>query len=60
MCRLHILSRTDMIKNILQIFSIAHKTKDRVTRTPLKTGVNSDDTEGLAVPAPLVVPVVLI
>ena len=40
--------------------NIAHKTKDRVTRTPLKTGVNSDATEGLAVPAPLVVPVVLI
>jgi hypothetical protein len=37
-----------------------HKTKDRVTRTPLKTGVNSAASEGCAVPAPLVVPVVLI
>ena len=40
--------------------NIAHKTNDRVTRTPLKIGVNSDATEGLAVPAPLVAPVVLI
>ena len=31
-----------------------HKTKDRVTRTPLKTGVNSDAPEELAVPVPLV------
>ena len=37
-----------------------HKTKDRVTRTPLKTGVNSCAPEVEAVPAPLVVPVVLI
>ena len=37
-----------------------HKTKDRVIRTPLKTGVNSGDPEGKAVPAPLVAPVVLI
>ena len=37
-----------------------HKTKDRVTRTSLKTGVNSGAPEGLAVPAPLVAPVVLI
>ena len=35
-----------------------HKTKDRVTRTPLKTGVNSDAPEELAVPAPLVTPIV--
>ena len=37
-----------------------HKTKNQVTRTPLKTGVNSGAPEGLAVPAPLVAPVVLI
>ena len=37
-----------------------HKTKDRVTRTPLKTGVNLAASEGYEVPAPLVVPVVLI
>ena len=29
-----------------------HKTKDRVTRTPLKTGMNSGTREGQAVPAP--------
>ena len=37
-----------------------HKTKDRVTRTPLKAGVNLCVLEGLIVPAPLVAPVVLI
>jgi hypothetical protein len=39
-----------------------HKTKDRVTRTPLKTGVgeNSGATEGREVPAPLDAPIVLI
>jgi hypothetical protein len=39
-----------------------HKTKDRVTRTPLKSGgvVNSCAPEGEAVPAPLVAPIVLI
>jgi len=37
-----------------------HKTKDRVTRTPLKTGVNSGAPEGKVVPAPLVAPVMLI
>ena len=37
-----------------------YKIKDRVTRTPLKQGVNSDDPEGYTVPAPLVTPVVLI
>ena len=39
---------------------IIHKTKDRVTRTPLRHGVNSGAPEGLAVPAPLVAPVMLI
>jgi hypothetical protein len=29
-----------------------HKTKDRATRSPLKTGVNAGAPEGLAVPAP--------
>jgi hypothetical protein len=37
-----------------------HKTKDWVTRTPLKTGVSSGAPEGFAVLAPLVAPVVLI
>ena len=36
-----------------------HKTKDRVTRTQLKAGVNSDATGGYTVPAPLVAPVVI-
>ena len=36
------------------------KTKDRVTRTPLKPGVNLCAPEGWPVPAPLVTPVVLI
>jgi hypothetical protein len=37
-----------------------HKTKDRVTRTPLKTGVNADAPEGFAVPVRLLSPVELI
>ena len=37
-----------------------YKTKDRVTRTPLKTGDELGAPEGQAVPAPLVAPVVLI
>ena len=37
----------------------AHKTKDRVTRTPVETWVNSGAPEGYAVLAPLVAPVVL-
>jgi hypothetical protein len=37
-----------------------HKSKDRITRTPLKQGVNSGAPERLAVPTPLVAPVVLI
>jgi len=37
-----------------------HKTKDRVTRTPLKQGVNSGAPGGLAVPVQLVTPVVLL
>jgi hypothetical protein len=37
-----------------------YKTKDRVTRTPLKPGVNSGVPEGWVIPAPLVAPVVLI
>jgi hypothetical protein len=32
----------------------AHKTQDRVTKNPLKSGVNSGAPEGWAVPAPLV------
>jgi hypothetical protein len=36
------------------------KTKDRVTRTPLKTQVKSGSPEGEAVPVPLVVTVMLI
>ena len=42
------------IQNIIQ------KTEDRETRTPLKTGVNSCVSKGLAVPAPHVAPVVLL
>ena len=34
-----------------------HKTKDRVTRTPLKAGVNAGAPEGFTVPASLVAPV---
>ena len=34
--------------------NIHKKTKDQVTRIPLKTGVNSGVPEELAVPAPLV------
>jgi len=37
-----------------------YKTKNRVTRTPLKTGMHSCSPEGQAVPVPLVAPVVLI
>ena len=37
-----------------------YKTKNRVTRTPLKTGGELRCSEGWAVPAPLVTPVVLI
>jgi hypothetical protein len=37
-----------------------HKTKDRVTRTPLKTGGELSYSREVAVPAPLVTPVVLI
>ena len=36
------------------------KTKDRVTRTPLKTGVNSDALKWYAAPAPVVAPAELI
>ena len=37
-----------------------HTTKDRVTRTPIKIGVNSGVLEGQAVPAPHVAPIVLL
>jgi len=37
-----------------------YKTKDRVTRTPLRTGGELRCSGGVAVPAPLVAPVVLI
>jgi hypothetical protein len=36
------------------------KTKDQVIRTLIKVGVNSSSPEGLAIPAPLVTPVVLL
>ena len=42
------------------IQNITHKTKDLVTRTPLKHGVNSGAPEGKVVPAPLVALVVLL
>ena len=37
-----------------------HKTKDRVTRTSLKPGVNSGAPEGYAVPVPVATLVVLL
>ena len=40
--------------------NIKHKTKDRVTRTHYKPGLNSCAPEGSLVPAPLVAYVVLI
>jgi hypothetical protein len=40
--------------------NIAHKTKDRATRTPLKTGVNPGAHEWYTVLAQLVAPVVLL
>jgi hypothetical protein len=40
--------------------NITHKTKDRVTWTLLKTGVNSCVPEEKTVPVPLVAPVVLL
>jgi len=40
--------------------NITHKTKDRVIRTPLTTGENSGSSEGQAIPAPHVAPVVLL
>ena len=40
--------------------NITRKTKDRATRTHLKTGVNSGAPEMLAVSAPHVAPVVLL
>jgi hypothetical protein len=40
--------------------NISHKTKDRVTRTPLETGVNSGAQEEYAVPAPLMAPFVFL
>jgi len=41
------------------MINITQISKDRATRTLLKPGVNTGDTEGLAVPAPHVEPVVL-
>jgi hypothetical protein len=40
--------------------NITHKTKDQVARTPLKQGLNSGAPEGKAVPAQLMVSVVLL
>jgi len=40
--------------------NITQKTKDWATRTLLKQGINSDGSEGSAIPAPLVAPVVII
>jgi len=39
--------------------TMIYKNEDRVTRTPLKQGLNSGASEGLTVPAPLVAPVML-
>ena len=40
--------------------NITYKAKDRITQTPLKTGVDAGNKEGWAVPVPLVAPVLLI
>jgi hypothetical protein len=40
--------------------NVTHKTKDWVTRTPQKPGVNLGAPEGYAVSAPLVAPVMLL
>ena len=40
--------------------STTQKTKDRPARTSLKPGMNSGAPDGLAVPAPLVTPVLLL
>jgi hypothetical protein len=50
--------RDKRINNDLQITT--QKNKDRATRTPLKTGVDSDIKEGFVVSAPLVTPVMLL
>jgi hypothetical protein len=44
--------------DLLNTIDTTQKIKDWVTRTPLKTGVNSYAWEGQTVPAPLVAPVV--
>ena len=44
-------------KDIQRSTKRTHKTKDRVTRTALKTGAYSGAPEGSALPASLVVPV---
>ena len=53
------LPKENVQKNKQRSTKHTHKTKDRVTRNPLKTGENSGAPEGYAVPAPLVAPVVL-
>ena len=50
--------RDTMTNNDLQ--NITHKTKDRVTRTSLKTGVNPGGPEEQAIPDLLVVLVALL
>ena len=42
------------------IYKTTHKTKDRVKRTPLKSGIKLSAPEETAVPLPYVVPVVLL
>ena len=51
--------RTQWPKEKVQI-KHTYKSKDRVTRTPIKTEGYPDAPEGFAVPAPLMTPVVLI
>jgi hypothetical protein len=46
-----------MAKRTQDLQNITHKTKDRVTGTPLKPKVKTGASEGWAVPAPLVAPV---
>ena len=49
--------RIQRTNNNLQ--NTSQKTKDRATRTSLKPGVNAGSSEGCAVPALLVAPIVL-
>jgi hypothetical protein len=53
-------SKRKSTKGQTTIYKNTYKTEDRVTRTPLKPGVNSGAPEGQVIHAALVTPVVLI